>query len=649
MQRLALFFGALALMLAGAGSYLVANLIANYIETSTKNAANLVLSEEGLDWITLRVDGISVSVSGAAPTESARFKALIALKRVINADQIVDSIAVVEPDDLHPPKFSLELLRNGDGISLIGLIPETTGSASILGAIEGIDGKTDVTDMLETTDFPAPEGWSEAVDFALASLRSLPRSKISVAPGQVTITAISNSRAEKARIETELEDARPDGVALVSNISAPRPVITPFSLRLIKDDLGTRFDSCSADTAAARDRILAAARKAGMADTTDCTIGLGAPTPHWADAVDLAIAALNELGGGSVTFSDADISIVAPDSLGQNQFDLIIHNLEQALPEVFSVHAILPPKPALEGTAVKSEAFEFLVTKSPEGLVQMRGRSRDERTKTAINNFAKALFGSENVHDTTRIDSAIPDGWPVRVLTGIEALSKLHHGSLLVTQTMLELRGTADKEEAKTEVTQLLSDKLGENSYYQMFVNYEEALNKAALLPSPEECVVRINTILAEKQIDFAPSSTRIEGEAVEIVDKIAAAMTDCDEVAMEIGGHTDSQGRETMNLTLSQARAEAVLDALLRREILTTYLTAKGYGEIRPIADNKTEVGRKANRRIEFTLIVNDDPSDTGGEPETDAPATATEGADTQTETAPKTTTKESDKNGQD
>ena len=58
------------------------------------------------------------------------------------------------------------------------------------------------------------------------------------------------------------------------------------------------------------------------------------------------------------------------------------------------------------------------------------------------------------------------------------------------------------------------------------------------------------------------------------------------------------------MNLTLSQTRAEAVIDALLSRRVLTKSLVAKGYGETSPIADNKTEEGREANRRIEFQLI---------------------------------------------
>jgi OOP family OmpA-OmpF porin len=55
------------------------------------------------------------------------------------------------------------------------------------------------------------------------------------------------------------------------------------------------------------------------------------------------------------------------------------------------------------------------------------------------------------------------------------------------------------------------------------------------------------------------------------------------------------------MNLSLSQARANAVLFELQRRRILTKNIVAKGYGETRPIASNDTEQGREQNRRIEF------------------------------------------------
>ena len=72
-------------------------------------------------------------------------------------------------------------------------------------------------------------------------------------------------------------------------------------------------------------------------------------------------------------------------------------------------------------------------------------------------------------------------------------------------------------------------------------------------------------------------------------MDDIAEILKKCGEIRMEIGGHTDSQGREVMNQQLSQSRARAVLNALRERRVLTSALTAKGYGESAPIADNKT------------------------------------------------------------
>ena len=87
-------------------------------------------------------------------------------------------------------------------------------------------------------------------------------------------------------------------------------------------------------------------------------------------------------------------------------------------------------------------------------------------------------------------------------------------------------------------------------------------------------------------------------------MDAVADLLGACGDIQLEIQGHTDSQGREIMNEQLSQARAQSVLNELRARRILTSNFTAKGYGETQPIADNGTEEGRNANRRIEFKLI---------------------------------------------
>ncbi len=639
MQRLALFIGAMVIAFAGGAAYLGANLIIDFVERTASREVSAALDKEGLDWVSVRTDGLRLIVAGAAPDEGSRFKTLTIAKSIVNASRVVDAIKVVDPDDLRPPRFSLEMLRNGEGISLIGLIPESTGREFVLQSINALQKQSNVTDMLETADFEEPESWQDALDFALSSLRLLPRSKISVTSKMVEITAITDSQEEKSRIETLLGDSQPQTIKLVLHISAPRPVITPFSLRLIKDETGTRFDSCSADTANSADRILIAARQAGLGDGRTCAIGLGAPSPRWGDAAVLAIGALDQLGGGSVTFSDADITLVSVDTTEQQDFDRIVHDLEQALPDVFSVHAILPPKPVVEGAVGEVDLPEFVATKSPEKMVQMRGRLRDARTQISINNFAHAAFGSENVYNTTRTDPGLPDGWPLRVLAGLEGLARLHNGVLVVRPELLELRGVSDYPEASREITQIFSQKLGDPSRFQINVVYEEALDRTEILPTPQECVQSINAILKEKQITFAPSSTTIDAEGLAVVERIAEAMTKCSEVPMEIGGHTDSQGREQMNQTLSQARAEAVLDALLSLEVLTTFLSAKGYGEISPIADNETEEGRQANRRIEFKLV----------DPNGNTVATGAEDGHDNAETQPDSETEKEAENGQD
>lgn len=88
----------------------------------------------------------------------------------------------------------------------------------------------------------------------------------------------------------------------------------------------------------------------------------------------------------------------------------------------------------------------------------------------------------------------------------------------------------------------------------------------------------------------------------------------------MEVAGHTDSQGGEDGNRKLSQARAEAVISALGARKVLTRNLTPKGYGESQPIAENDTDKGREANRRIEFVLL---DAKPVGGAGQVDLPVT--------------------------
>lgn len=590
-----------AFVLAAILSYLGAIWAVKGVERRTRQIVSHELSLAGLDWVKVTTDGLQVRLAGTAPNEATRFRVIAVVDAAVDASRVHDQMQTAPAKQIDPPRFSVELLRNDDGISLIGLVPASTGHEAIarkVAAVSG-DGKK-VHDLLETADAPVPEGWDDALNFGLTALKLLPHSKISIAAGHVVVTGISDSRTQQHDYETALTNATPKGLKVDVNISAPRPVITPFTLRFVIDSQGARFDACSADTEKARGEILAAARTAGASGKLSCTIGMGVPSPHWAEAARLGIAAVKDLGLGSVTFSDADVTLLAPPDVSQAKFDRVAGDLGAKLPDVFSLTSTLE-KPEKKTKA--TGPVQFSATLLPSGKLSLRGRLLDDRQRDAVDSYAKARFGAGKVFTATTKDKALPDGWPIRVLAGLQALSILHDGSLLVQPDNVTIAGTSGVQDAKDQISRILSDKLGPGQGFTIKVDYNKALDPEANLPTPKQCLATIQTALKGNKINFEPGSDSFTADSAPTLDQVAAELRKCPGLKLEIAGYTDSQGRPEMNLALSQARAQAVLQALAARRVLVGNIVARGYGEEHPIASNKTEAGREANRRIEITL----------------------------------------------
>ena len=88
-------------------------------------------------------------------------------------------------------------------------------------------------------------------------------------------------------------------------------------------------------------------------------------------------------------------------------------------------------------------------------------------------------------------------------------------------------------------------------------------------------------------------------------MEEVGQALRDYPKLKINIEGHTDSIGSSTYNKKLSQKRAESVKDFLVEREeISSSRLSARGFGEARPLSDNDSEEGREQNRRVEFNII---------------------------------------------
>ena len=430
-------------------------------------------------------------------------------------------------------------------------------------------------------------------------LRVLDRSKISIEAGKVTIKGAVANEDTRRKVEADLARRAGEDVQLALEITAPRPVISPFTLRFIKDEDGARFDACTAPTAEDREVILSAAADAGLEGKMDCRLGLGTPTNEWGQAAAMGIAAVDTLGGGTITFADADVALFALEGTEQELFDRVAGELENGLPDVFVVKATLPKPPSDEPEGIP----EFTATRSPEGDVQLRGRINSEIARQTADSFARAAFGSATVRTTARVDENLPATWSSRVLAGLEALSRLSNGAVVVTPDTLSITGNTGNQNASSEIAGVLAEKLGESEEFEIDVTYQEKLDPLLGIPTPEECEAMIVEIIGDRKITFEPGSATLDAATRDIMDEIAELLQLCGDIPLVIAGHTDSQGREVMNQQLSQARAQAVLDALRQRRVLTASYEVIGYGEEQPIATNDTEEGREANRRIEFKL----------------------------------------------
>lgn len=101
---------------------------------------------------------------------------------------------------------------------------------------------------------------------------------------------------------------------------------------------------------------------------------------------------------------------------------------------------------------------------------------------------------------------------------------------------------------------------------------------------------------------DFDKATLR--SESISELDRLVLLMTDNPTIKIELSSHTDNVGSDEYNMTLSQARAQSVVDYLISKGISKDRLVAKGYGESVPLATNDTDEGRQQNRRTEFKIL---------------------------------------------
>jgi outer membrane protein OmpA-like peptidoglycan-associated protein len=120
--------------------------------------------------------------------------------------------------------------------------------------------------------------------------------------------------------------------------------------------------------------------------------------------------------------------------------------------------------------------------------------------------------------------------------------------------------------------------------------------------PVVDTCQPRFNALLQEP-ILFDTNKDTIRPVSYVLLGRLAAVAKSCPTRTIEIGAHTDSDGPDVYNQDLSERRARAVVEYLVREGVAGTNLRAVGYGESRPLAPNDSPANKQKNRRVEFTV----------------------------------------------
>jgi outer membrane protein OmpA-like peptidoglycan-associated protein len=115
---------------------------------------------------------------------------------------------------------------------------------------------------------------------------------------------------------------------------------------------------------------------------------------------------------------------------------------------------------------------------------------------------------------------------------------------------------------------------------------------------------IEVGVTVRLKNIYFDFDKTTLKPESFTELNKVVDLLKQNPSVEIEIAGHTDSKGSDDYNRNLSQGRSQAVVDYIISQGIDNYRLTARGYGEAKPIDTNDTEEGRANNRRVEFTVV---------------------------------------------
>src|SRR3954447_18261186 len=414
----------------------------------------------------------------------------------------------------------------------------------------------------------------------------LDKTRIDVSGRDVTFTADAFSENGRSSAVGSVETV--PGVRLVNNESRLVPEAKPFVWSAERDVAKVTLGGNSPLPASKAKLVEAARASVGGVEVVDqMHLARGAP-PRFDSTALLLLDQIGKLKDGKVTISDTKVSLsgMARDLGGREAIAAALKNL----PDGFSVAA----------NEIKAPPYIFQAYKDPVAVtLTLTGYVPDNNVHAALAAAAGRKFFSEKVVDNLKASVGAAAGFAAAVVPALGALSRLSTGTLVVTDREVKLSGDALYEAAAGQIRAGLGKDFPQNWQFKP----EISVKPAAAPVDATVCQQLFADLLGKARIRFESGKADIVADSAGLLDRLIETALRCPNANIEVAGHTDSDGDEAANQTLSEKRAQAVTDYLVKAGLPANRFSAVGYGSTQPIAGNDTDQGKAQNRRIDFVV----------------------------------------------
>jgi len=265
--------------------------------------------------------------------------------------------------------------------------------------------------------------------------------------------------------------------------------------------------------------------------------------------------------------------------------------------------AKVPPVPPPTSTASATATAPAVSFKNVGGKIDLGGVVSTVEEKASVIGAAAGAYGQKNVNAHVDVNPGVPAAAWLDPLKALFASSVLKADGLKFdfNGDMLKLDTSTLPADKRAEISQLFQSRLGNVQMEGLFDKGIEALDNL----KPGYGATELADALNATTVNFDNNSANLTASSLSIIDKAAAAIEGAPSgIKVEIGGHTDNVGNAGLNQQLSEKRAQAVMQALVKKGVPADRLAARGFGADQPIGDNSTEQGRAKNRRIGYTAF---------------------------------------------